>query len=140
MSILRSRLPKQQKLATPAPGPKKAYQTTASAGWFVARQRIPGAYGVDAGGKTTHTPVVGSVIWLTDQAAQYPLRQGEITPMSPQPKSNSAADVQAAIAAQAAATAAPAPTSAAAPASAASASSAPSSASATASSSGKSGS
>lgn len=69
------------------------------------RASAPGVHGQDAKGATTHTPAVGAVIWLTDQAAQYPLSQGEITLMSPQPKSAAASDVEAAVAARASAAA-----------------------------------
>lgn len=98
---------KNVRAALPAaadPGPKKAYMTTAKAGWWVARQKVPGEFShetVNGETTTTHTPKVGHVLWLTAVQAAYDLSQGAIALMNPQPASSSVADVEAAIAAQA---------------------------------------
>lgn len=93
--------PAAAKLPEPtSAGVEQAYVTTAAAGWWVARQRVPGVYGQNAAGETTHEPTAGHVLWLTDVAAQYDVAQGAIVLMSPQPKSRSAADVAAAISSQ----------------------------------------
>lgn len=107
--------PTAAKLPEPASaGEEQAYVTTAAAGWWVARQRVPGAYGKNAAGEATHEPVVGHVLWLTPVAAQYEVAQGAIVLMAPQPKSRSASDIAAAIAAQSSTSAGAASTSAAA--------------------------
>ncbi len=89
------------KLQSPAAsGPKRAFITTSSAGFWVARQRIPGENAQDANGAPTHLPKVGHVLWLTDMEAQYELSQGAIALMDPQPRSEATADVDKAPAAQ----------------------------------------
>jgi hypothetical protein len=91
-------------IALKGTGSPKAYLTTEAAGFHVGRQRMPGVTGA-ANGKPTHVPKVGAVVWLSDLQAQYELAQGHVTQMDPQPKSNSAEDVAAALAAQPAAAA-----------------------------------
>ncbi len=108
--------PKTKTIALRDGAAAKAYLTTASAGYIVGRQRVPGVtQTVD--GKTTHAPAAGAVVWLTDLQAEYELAQGHVTLLDPQPKSNSKEDVAAAIAQQGQPAAA-APASPAAPASA----------------------
>jgi hypothetical protein len=112
--------PKTKTIALRDGAAAKAYLTTASAGYIVGRQRVPGVtQTVD--GKTTHAPAAGAVVWLTDLQAEYELAQGHVTLLDPQPKSNSKEDVVAAAIAQQGQPAAAAPASPAAPASAPSA-------------------
>lgn len=70
---------------------KKPYKTTASAGFFVAGQRVPSRFDEDG----IRVPVVGHVLMLTDEEAKYELLQQSIepaeeakepAPLSPPPK------------------------------------------------------
>lgn len=55
---------------------KKPYKTTASAGFFVAGQRVPSRFDEDG----VRVPVVGHVLMLTDAEAKYELLQQSIEP------------------------------------------------------------
>lgn len=91
--------PKKKTIALAGTGSPKAYLTTAAAGFHVGRKRVPGVTET-TNGKPTHVPKVGAVVWLSDLQAQYELAHGHVTLMNPQPKSASADDVAAALAAQ----------------------------------------
>ncbi len=101
MAIVTSfnRAPKKNTIPLKGTGNPKAYLTTAQAGFVVSRQRVAGVTST-ANGKTAHKPKVGAVVWLSDLQAQYELSHGHVALMSPQPKSNSAEDVAAALAEQ----------------------------------------
>lgn len=60
---------------------KKPYKTTASAGFFVAGQRVPSRQDEDG----NRVPVVGHVIQLTDEEAKYELLQQSIEPAEEAP-------------------------------------------------------
>lgn len=55
---------------------KKPYKTTASAGFFVAGQRVPSRFDEDG----NRIPKVGHVLMLTDAEAKYELLQQSIEP------------------------------------------------------------
>lgn len=55
---------------------KKPYKTTASAGFFVAGQRVPSRFDEDG----NRVPKVGHVLMLTDAEAKYVLLQQSIEP------------------------------------------------------------
>jgi hypothetical protein len=57
---------------------KKPYKTTASAGFFVAGQRVPSRFDEDG----NRVPKVGHVLMLTDAEAKYELLQQSIEPAS----------------------------------------------------------
>ncbi|TCR70524.1 hypothetical protein [Bosea sp. BK604] len=55
---------------------KKPYKTTASAGFFVAGQRVPSLSDEDG----VRIPKVGHILYLTDEEAKYELLQQSIEP------------------------------------------------------------
>ncbi len=85
-----NRAPQKQGITLDAGGAKKAYSTTALAGFTVARQRVP-AVTETVNGQTTQVPQVGAVLWLTDAEAFYELSQETIELMDPQPSAAPAA-------------------------------------------------
>lgn len=59
---------------------KKAYKTTAAAGFFVAGQRVPSRMDEDG----NRVPIVGHVLNLTEEQAKYELLSGSIEPAEEQ--------------------------------------------------------